>query len=124
MPREEGDEELLTDHGSLPSDVDGMSDDLTEPHITDDDGEGCSFVESSDAEDLLGLTEDGLIQYDGSDAESSNTSGEEWGGVGATKKRKRTTKAKDGRKKARVLPTFATYEDYAAMIEDAPEDNV
>ena len=28
------------------------------------------------------------------------------------------------KKKLRALPTFASYEDYAWMIEDAPEENL
>jgi ribosome biogenesis protein MAK21 len=28
------------------------------------------------------------------------------------------------KKKLRALPTFASYEDYARMIEDGPEENI
>lgn len=42
----------------------------------------------------------------------------------APKKRKRDEEKDGNRKKLRALPTFASYEDYAKMIEDGPEDNV
>ena len=47
----------------------------------------------------------------------------------AEKKRKREdgegkNSSKDRRKKLRSLPTFASYEDYAKLIEDGPEDNI
>ena len=53
----------------------------------------------------------------------------EWGGIGggsSQKKRKRGDEedGKKRRKKLRSLPTFASYEDYAKMIEDGPEDNI
>lgn len=87
-----------------------------------------SLAEGSDEEDLVGLDDDvstGLIDFEaGSAAEEE----EEWGGIGEdVKKRKREPEKKmsgKGRKKLRSLPTFATYEDYAKMIEDGPEDDV
>ena len=71
----------------------------------------------------------GLIEYDGSDAESGGAADEEeWGGIvegTSTKKRKRDEEsARSKKKKLRSLPTFASYEDYAKMIEDGPEDNI
>ena len=104
------------------------------------DNDAFSLVEASDAEDLLDLDEvnpTGLVEYDGSDAGSAPE--EEWAGFGdgasevaGGGKRKRTAegegegegKGKSQRKKRRSLPTFASYEDYAKMIEDGPEDNV
>lgn len=101
------------------------------------DGDGLSLAEASDAEDLLPLDAEvptGLIEYDGSDAPGGSEDEEEWGGIGvggtASKKRKRGEEGAKGRgrgkgrKKLRALPTFASYEAYAAMIEDGPEDDV
>ncbi|EIN04447.1 CBF-domain-containing protein [Punctularia strigosozonata HHB-11173 SS5] len=96
----------------------------------DDDDDGLSLAEASDAEDLVDLDEEvpeGLIPYDGSDAGTDEDEGdaEEWGGIGGgTKKRKRASEVRRGRKKLKSLPTFATYEDYAAMIENSAEDNI
>ncbi|KAF8882268.1 CBF/Mak21 family-domain-containing protein [Infundibulicybe gibba] len=89
----------------------------------DDDDDALSLVEASDNEDLISLDHDapdGLI--DGRE--------EEWGGIGAGTtgtKRKLDAEggsAKQNRKKLRSLPTFASYEDYKAMIEDGPEDDI
>ncbi|KAH9840749.1 CBF-domain-containing protein [Rhodofomes roseus] len=94
------------------------------------DEDAFSLAEASDAEDLITLDADmpvGLLEYDGSDA--SDPEEEEWNGIDAdqsVKKRKRVEEdGKKGRKKKlRSLPTFASYEDYARMIEDGPEDNL
>ncbi|KAL5529557.1 hypothetical protein ACEPAG_5542 [Sanghuangporus baumii] len=94
---------------------------------------------------------EGLIAYHpSSDPEGSHSSSEseaEWEGfsesdpdnaagrkpkIGTNKKRKRekgTERAKGEqnkkkRRKLRSLPTFATYEDYAKLIEGEPEDNI
>ena len=50
----------------------------------------------------------------------------EEGGGACDKRRKRDGEdgKKGRRKKLRSLPTFASYEDYAKLIEDGPEDNV
>ena len=45
-------------------------------------------------------------------------------GGAAGKKRKRKEEDKQRRKKLRSLPTFASYEDYAKLIEDGPEDDI
>ncbi|SRR6266702_827379 len=94
----------------------------------DDDDDKSSLAEASDADDLLDLAEApvDLIEYNVADSVA-----DEWmglgGGVDVTdNKRKRSRGGNDGaparRKKARSLPTFASYEDYAHMIEDGPED--
>jgi ribosome biogenesis protein MAK21 len=48
--------------------------------------------------------------------------------LGGGKKRKhKGAEKEDGRirkKKLRALPTFASYEDYARMIEDGPEEYI
>ena len=99
----------------------------------EEDDDVLSLVEGSDAEDLLSLdadVPDGLIEYDGSDAGDGSDEAEEWGGFDAeeptSKKRKRSEAEdrKSRRKKLRSLPTFASYEDYAKLIEDGPEDNI
>jgi ribosome biogenesis protein MAK21 len=141
LPAELQDDNLSDDSDNLPSDLDD-SDNVDEDEDEneevaskvvddddDDDGDVLSLVEDSDAEDLLPLdadVPDGLIEYDGSDAEDEDET-EEWGGISsaASKKRKRGGEEdKKKRKKIHSLPTFASYEDYAKMIEDGPEDNI
>ncbi|KAI0259757.1 CBF/Mak21 family-domain-containing protein [Gloeopeniophorella convolvens] len=95
-----------------------------------DDSDALSLAEASDADDLVDLDAEvpsGLIEYDGPASDE-----EEWTGLGAGagegKKRKRKGEEKEGargrKKKLRSLPTFASYDDYARMIEDAPEDDL
>lgn len=145
LPTELQDDDLDEDSDDLPSDLD---DDSEGAAVDEDEGEASaaeddedqeedeqdddafSMVEDSDAEDLLPLDADipgGLIEYDGTDSEAGGED-EEWGGIGASKtnKRKRDGEedGKKKRKKIRSLPTFASYEDYAKMIEDGPEDNI
>ncbi|EIW77769.1 CBF-domain-containing protein [Coniophora puteana RWD-64-598 SS2] len=149
MPHEDGDEDLMEDDSDdLPSDLDDFDDsdgdapsvdvedeveeeDEDDASAQDEDGaagseDGLSMAEASDDEDLLAVDDmpDGLIEYDGSDAGEQEGEGEEWGGFGgASSKRKRGGEDKSGkRKKRQKLPTFASYEDYAKMIEDGPED--
>jgi len=45
---------------------------------------------------------------------------------GKTRKRKGLgdENGRTRKKKLRALPTFASYEDYARMIEDGPEENI
>ena len=100
----------------------------------DDDGGGnddaFSLAEGSDADDLIPLEDmpGGLIEFAGSDVEDGGSipaEDEEWTGFsGGNKKRKRGEDEGKGRKKKRALPTFASYEDYAKLIEDAPEDDI
>ncbi|KAK0466300.1 CBF/Mak21 family-domain-containing protein [Desarmillaria tabescens] len=121
MPKAEGDDDLMEDsdidEDDLPSDFDADEDDDDEP-----DDDGLSLAEGSDNDDLISLDGDmpeGLIEYDGSGEE------EEWGGIDSGNgKRKRTEETKEKRKKFKSLPTFASYEDYAKMIEDGPEDDI
>ena len=90
-------------------------------------------------DDLIDLDDDvpeGLLEYPGSDSDVDDEApgaDEEWSGFGDaaddanTKKRKRGAAKDDGKqkkKKLRSLPTFASYEDYAKMIEEGPEDDV
>ena len=143
MPKDAGDSDLLEDAESdaIPSDLDlddedkdvnldaisdsNEADTLDDDHIENSDG--FSFAESSDNGDLVDLDDDipeGLIDYDGSDANNSPDE-EEWAGFGG-QKRKLDGDQKDHsrRKKLRSLPTFASYEDYAKMINDGPEDDI
>ncbi|KAI0776852.1 CBF/Mak21 family-domain-containing protein [Trametes elegans] len=138
----------------VPSDLDALDSDADEaeaaaaPDDDDDEATGSdrdeedadddafSLVEGSDAEDLLSLDTEvpmGLIDYDGSDEEGADE-GDAWGGIAQERetkgKRKRGEEGagaggrKAQRKKLRALPTFASYDDYAKMIEDGPEDNI
>ncbi|KAJ6546959.1 CBF/Mak21 family-domain-containing protein [Mycena capillaripes] len=121
MPRAAGDEDLMEESDELPSDLEEDGD--------EDDDDALSLVEGSDNEDLVPLDGDfpGLIDYDGSDGEAGGEDEEEaWGGIseGGDKKRKREDSSNQKRKKLRSLPTFASYEDYAKMIEDGPEDDI
>ncbi|KAJ7677224.1 CBF/Mak21 family-domain-containing protein [Mycena rosella] len=126
MPGAAGDEDLMEESDDeLPSDLD--EDDGSE--IEDDDDDALSLVEGSDNEDLVPLDGDfpsGLIEYDGSDGEAGGAEEEEWGGIseGGDKKRKREDSSNQRRKKLRSLPTFASYEDYAKLIENGPEDDI
>lgn len=143
VPGDDGDEDLMEDsddeidssfYRDIDSDDDdiGGSEDESEGEDLDDD-DALALVEGSDNEDLISLDGDmpgGLIEYDGSDA-SENEDEDEWGGIDGdeetksrSKKRKREHAGRDARKKLRSLPTFASYEDYAKMIEETPEDNI
>jgi ribosome biogenesis protein MAK21 len=134
MPKIAGEDDLSDDSDDIPS---GLEDNDSEDEgeeagagEEDDpasDEDALSLAEGSDNEDLLPF--DSLITYDGSDADASAAEEEEWGGIATNEdpgqKRKRgREEAKERRKKMRSLPTFASYEDYAKMIEDGPEDNI
>ena len=105
----------------------------TEDESDDEDGDAASdaddlsLAEASDDDDLMPLDDafgpDGVLEYDGSDASGEE---DEWQGFSDDKK-KRKHDAEGGekrKKKKQRLPTFASYEDYAKMIEDTPEDNI
>ncbi|KAI8977858.1 CBF-domain-containing protein [Trametes punicea] len=149
MPAEFEDEDILQDSDEsddVLSDLDALKSDAdVEDHdaITEQDeveeanDDAFSLAEGSDAEDLLPLDTEvpaGLIDYDGSDGNSEDAGqvdGEAWSGISSEQsskkgKRKRDAKGekKVQRKKLRSLPTFASYEDYAKLIEDGPEDNI
>ena len=106
----------------------------------DDDDDKLSLVESSDAEDLIPFDEaealafkDGLVDWPGdeSDCSDGENEDEEWSGFGGgsptsgeKRKRKGGEEGQKKRKKVRSLPTFASYEDYAKLIEEGPEDDI
>ncbi|KAG7085891.1 hypothetical protein E1B28_003425 [Marasmius oreades] len=140
MPKAEGDDDLLDDSeidddDEIPSGLDADSDedaaDDSGPSDDDEDGEelvdadeNLSLAELSDNEDLVALDDiQGLVEYDGSGSEREK---EEWGGIGSdsTKRKRKTEEKGRKRKKLRSLPTFASYEEYAKMIEDGPEDDI
>lgn len=136
MPREQGDETFLEeddiDDDELPSDPDAAGHSIVEgeeaAEIDPDEnesGDDISLAEGSDDDDLVAVDDipNGLIEYDGSDAETEQDD-EEWGGISSGDKRKRKDKSQGRRKKRKSLPTFATYEEYARMIEDGPEDEI
>lgn len=131
LPEAAGDEGLMEASDELPSDfeIDDSQDDseAEEDEEMGADDDELSLVEGSDNEDLISLDGDipgGLIEYHGSDAEEDE---EEWEGINSeegcgSKKRKRVEIKSERRKKLRSLPTFASYEDYAKIIEDGPDD--
>ncbi|KAJ2920556.1 hypothetical protein H1R20_g16538, partial [Candolleomyces eurysporus] len=105
IPKADGDELVLgsEDDDEIDFDESDMDD--------DEDSDELSLVEGSDNEDLIPM-----------DGESSDS---EWGGIeGDTKKRKRGADEKSKRKKLKALPTFASYEEYAKLIEEGPEDDI
>ena len=122
-------------------DPEDSADDAEEPsEVDEDDDDKLSLVESSDAEDLIPLDEaealafkDGLIDWPDNEGDSSDDENEdvEWGGfgdgppvLGGKRKRKDGKEEQRKRKKTRSLPTFASYEDYAELIEEGPEDDI
>lgn len=125
-----------SDSDDLPSNLDdgeneeSNSDDSTgDDNDNGDHSDALSLAEGSDNDDLLDLDDDipaGLIDYAGSDAESAAGEDDNWSGFEGGQKRKRGEENKDRgrRKKLRSLPTFASYEDYAKMIEEGPEDDI
>lgn len=118
--------------GLSDEDGDAESDDAVPEEQDDDDDEDLSLAEGSDADDLIDLDDDipeGLVEYPGSESGEIDGEGGEWTGFGggdAGTKRKRGGKHDDGKKKKKLrsLPTFASYEDYAKMIEEGPEDDI
>ena len=109
----------------------------SESEEDNDDGSQLSLVEDSDGDDLIGLDDvevpDGLIEYEsdgngGSDVSAGDDADGEWTGLGGESKthgkRKRGKVGEQGKKRRRALPTFATYEDYAKLIEEGPEDDI
>jgi len=143
IPKFEADDEDLmedsVDEDEEP-DSDGYSD-MDGPDEEDqEEGEGegnssegeFSLAEASDDDDLVPLDGDILDEMidfdcsdDGTDEETTTWGGISVSGESGNKKRKWVETEKGGkRKKLRSLPTFASYEDYAKMIEDGPEDDI
>ncbi|KIJ40346.1 hypothetical protein M422DRAFT_174030 [Sphaerobolus stellatus SS14] len=148
IPESDVDEDVDESLGELPSDEDedAASDADSEAEgkeiggkvdDSDDNGSIGDFME--DEEDLVstdGENLDRLMVYpsgseDGSDADEEAGAEEEWGGFGGSeqKSRKRGREKDEGekpgkRQKKQKLATFASYEDYAAMIENGQEDDI
>lgn len=130
MPKAAGeDDDLMEDDSDDDLDLGlGSAEEGSEVEDDEDDNssDALSIVEASDNEDLISLdgdVPDGLIEYDGSDAEEEEWGGIEEGTVGRQKRKREETRG-GKRKKLRSLPTFASYKDYAKMIEDGPEDDI
>ena len=123
---------------SLPEDLDGDSDDASVPieqnsnhgNDSDEGSWGSGFEEDDD--DLVGSevdAPDGLLPLGYDEAQEEE---DEWGGIGADAAvtgRKRKAKDQpnsDRRKKRRLrdLPTFASAEEYARLIDGADEENL
>lgn len=110
--------ENLSEVGSVSEDIedDDEDDDEAQPHADDtsSDEEPVDFGEDED--DLLDLSQLPESAFEPEDSEA------------VTGKRKpfEEDTQKGGRKKRRIgqLPTFASYEDYAKLIEDAPEEDL
>ncbi|KAI0050110.1 CBF-domain-containing protein [Auriscalpium vulgare] len=144
----EAEDDLSGDSDDLPSGLDDSDDEPeldasdaggSEPNldsddedegIADSDGEDAfSLAEASDADDLVDLDDmpAGLVDFEGPESAASDAAPEEWSGFGAASGGKRKHEDDDksrARKKKRALPTFASYEDYAKMIDDGSEDNI
>lgn len=96
--------------------MDGMQDDSEDSPL--------DLLEEDD--DLIGSDGEnptGLIEYF---SEGSKGSDGEWQGVDSTQKAHKRAREDDGKrkKKRQKLATFASYEDYAEMIEDGKEDDI
>jgi len=110
-------------------DIDSMGDDDSVPDdfdLSEEDGEGDETPGFSDEEEVDEVGSAHLSDVmDGKD-ESGCDSEEEWGGVsGLKRKRDKSDEQKSDAKKKRkkgVFPTFASYDEYAKMIEDAGEE--
>lgn len=111
------------DEDSLPDDFDASEEgDLhlsgdDEIHPLDDDE-----ADAMDEEDDSNASDDALVGL--IDVESEEGSDADWGGLTGEKRKKgKEDKEQSGTKKKRkvALPTFASYEDYAKMIDEAEE---
>lgn len=126
------DEESLGSLGSEKEDGDDDTIKLGDPAGSDSSG-GSEMDFLEDENDIItdeGGDPTGLVAFSsGSSDEDSDAEadGDEWQGFGSdvkTRKRGRNKEAAERKKKRRKLATFASYEDYAAMIEKSQEDNI
>jgi ribosome biogenesis protein MAK21 len=116
--------------GHATSNAEGDQDGLSESaHDSHSDG-GFSFrfssAEASDTDDLAHL--DAEVSVDLTNRERSASATQESSVFGDGRKRKRKVPGNEDsrirKKKLRALPTFASYEDFAQIIENEPEENV
>lgn len=89
-------------------------------------GSELDFLEDED--DIIndGGDLNGLVTYPSNSSDDDHGSDGEWQGFGTDEKtQKRGRDKEESRtKKRRKLATFASYEDYAEMIERGQEDNI
>jgi ribosome biogenesis protein MAK21 len=113
MPSVKDGDIMINDESSLESDDEG--------HFLHSDGESGEdgLVDDFDNESFVSTDQDapeGLIEYESDDDDDRR----------GDKKRKR--EASEGRgvrkKKPRTLPTFASYDEYARMIEDGTDEDL
>ena len=125
---------------SLPEDLYSDSDDGLEPMAKNSNDEGDSDEGSlgsgfeEDDDDIVGSdadAPDGLLRLSSDEAQGEDEE-EEWGGIGTgavatEKKRKAKDQPNGGRgkkRRLRDLPTFASAEQYARLIDEADEENL
>ena len=90
-------------------------------------GSELDFIEDEDDIVSDGDDPNGLIAYPSGSSDEDGGSDAEWQGFGSdgkTRKRGRDKETSGGKKKKRKLATFASYEEYAEMIEMGQEDNI
>lgn len=118
-------EDMDDDDSSIPDDFDASEDDLLDDGSEDDLRLGDEEAGlGSDEEDAVPLE---LSDLDDDEGEASESGDDAWGGVSGVKRKKGASdEAKDAgskKKKRKVaLPTFASYDDYAKMIDAAGDD--
>lgn len=122
----------IEDDDSIPSGLDDISDDDSDSGDSDnsvaDDSEPGSLPDGGMPDDLgdsdealeFGEDEDDLIEL----SEGAELSSDDEPVDGKRKKATPAESKREKRRKLRSLPTFASAEDYAKMIDDAPEDDI
>jgi len=107
-------------------DQEGLSESGHDSHPDGGFNFGFSSAEASDADDLAHL--DGEVPVNLTNRERAASANQESSVFGDGKKRKRKVPGNEDsrirKKKLRALPTFASYEDFAQIIENEPEENV
>lgn len=87
----------------------------------EDESDGDDFPDlDEDEDDLIPLDEMPNIELGGSDSEEEEEEEDPTAGA----KRKRREERKERRKKRREMPAFASAEDYAALIDGEPDENI
>jgi len=105
-------------------DMDGV-----QSHNTDESELDFSEDENDLVSDVDGDDPTGLVECPSGSSDAEDEQDGEWQGFGSerkTPKRKRELDSDHGekRRKLRALPTFASYEDYATMIENSKEEDI
>lgn len=129
----------IGDDDSLPSDLDGDEDEDNgsekaggrDSESLSNGGSELDFIEDED--DIVSHSDGdeppGLIDFPSGVSGEEATEEEEWQGLGRgdeqkTRKRGREKEEAGTKKKRQRLATFASYEDYAEMIENAKDDDI